>query len=1633
MNKNVEGLKNLIRNTLSFDSHAHKKVFEEIPDDIFEKILKVNFNNDLNLARNILSNNLDEITRDDLDEEIKNIKNYKESINLFSDYLSSGKKIILVSDTDNDGTSAQAIANTFIRGYEKEKGVRPNFDVIFAQYYDNNPVRGITVDVVNSWTELNNISKDDDFLVVTADNGISSREEQDKILASYPNAKLLITDHHKPNPDYVVYDSERSLVFDPMVEPKGYFKNKNISGAHVFGELLKGVNENLSLNIDKKTMGYIDTISYYSNLLDYVNSDIRLKPLKEYEISKYSQIGVSLNVNNSLNKIITNAVTDMDVEALRKDLPDLNIDKIKDLFSQVREQNVVAYKLLQILNKDLPDLTGKSFNVDYAMLSAKVDDIKDDFDFNHVSKLRPHILDMNVNEEKTEYEADLVEKMLSVFEKLKKVEKEILKEIRDFELVDNIKRDCVDFMIPKSAIINKVFNRKFLNKAYNVSNNGFIMFVSENKPNVISGSFRSQYDIDKIIGNQKKLESSLGIKIEILGHTKAAGFYIYPNNGKDLSLKTIELLADKLNASIEKINQKRALDSSKFIETDFETLGLFDEINKKIRANVRNVESLPILVKVKSDTYFADAFTSETKGMNQVLKDNKYGYSVVPLDFHGKALIVPNEIARESQKNNYSSYMFTTYMDTGAFMVSGVSRFVNTKNVKQLKTAKEHRKHLINFYKDFYIKNDDEYSKENYSVKLDNKDLKNIPFYNYNKYGNSNFRDVESIIINILDNTQQDEYSICDVEATGLGQSPKLTNIGFLNFSIDPKSGKKIKKTTYDRCVFKTKNNKKYYIPNNEISKLEKVEEEQYKSLSPKMKKNILINTKGELYLPVADSKFTRVFNIKTDGDSVILNRQIVGESIAMLIKDNDTKVTPNLAALTNIDNTMLNAAGVSNSVADRVLLEKFKDKKIIFETHNGLSYDGNVIMSNLPEFSKYYTDSLQADSILFSKDYKLAYDDVSVTIFKGIPELNRIFFYCDEYADYSLKKFLESKEDGSYPDYSGNYILKSEGDNLYIINKEKNEINLVSISKNNLRKEVEYAIEFNKLETIANELSGEEREMELKEKPEFADIVGHVSLGSPYKNYRKYSVVKLSEQQMVRNLLLDNLKDVNYIKPFEYFTEEAKELWDNLMIYYHFDKNPRENIYSFVKALSNKGDERGRDIVLSNIHDFLLLTEDFIEENIDIYTKFKESWIVKRILDKYDPDFNEKISDDRVDLVSWETAIPEDKIYEYLNMIIDFKKKYNLDEFYVEEKHNNIIHKLEGTKYENIKDIGLGDVILEGQVAINLNNIRNSNSYDLEEQTSLAVMLDTIKNSSTKMLKSDLITTQLNSFSRRQAKNYKRRKYTDKIKSALDLDEFKVKLGEKIIPQGTFVKFENNPEDVEDFDPEKFVEDVSFLVKYVVSGNSSQKGLFDELTIGFDYGEYNPYTPEESENGEEENISPVDILMEANKELFDEKLKNIYEKYGNFYFSKAGVENKKMFDAIASICVDGGSKAKEFKFAYTEDDDKEKYEKYINKLIKFMEKMNVDSASDYAIFAATAKDYMEGVVSSGVSAKSEIKSIDKSGEEKLNFFVDTKKMDVAKYINENFEELTRPILQKSLELTYTDEVKNKKVVRKRP
>lgn len=339
--------KRYLKNALHL-SNDERKQFDKIPPEFFEKIFSHNFNGNLELARKIFFDEYKEIYQDDLIREIKNIHNYDKALQTMLDYIESGKKILFVTDIDNDGSLSQAALLEFKRLMpEKVK----NIDVVYSQNINNNNERGITVDLIEKWAKENGILKDDDFLILTADNGINSREEMNKINNDFTSCKTIITDHHLPEEHLVVQENERTMIFNPKYKPSEFFGGeKNISGAHTLGVLLRGLYTHYNPE-NENELKHLDKVCQVSNLLDYVGTDIRFKPLENYLIENFNSLGPLLNVNTSLSKLITEDLDDTFVKKAASAIPNFESNVFLDAIMEIKEQNLMASKLIELQNK----------------------------------------------------------------------------------------------------------------------------------------------------------------------------------------------------------------------------------------------------------------------------------------------------------------------------------------------------------------------------------------------------------------------------------------------------------------------------------------------------------------------------------------------------------------------------------------------------------------------------------------------------------------------------------------------------------------------------------------------------------------------------------------------------------------------------------------------------------------------------------------------------------------------------------------------------------------------------------------------------------------------------------------------------------------------------------------------------------------------------------------------------------------------------------------------------------------------------------------------------------------------------------------------------------------------------------
>ena len=183
--KRMNEFKNIIKKSNLMDVEEMNLV-DKIPNEYFQKIFDDVFNSNLSLARRIILNDFDEVERIDgarLDAQKRQIRNLHKSVLTMMDYAKSGKKIIFITDNDNDGSLSQAAILEFLKMTDDK--LRNNIKIAYAQTIGGNSNRGITEEVVTAYAKELGLKEDSDFLLITADNGINSKEEQLRIQKKY--------------------------------------------------------------------------------------------------------------------------------------------------------------------------------------------------------------------------------------------------------------------------------------------------------------------------------------------------------------------------------------------------------------------------------------------------------------------------------------------------------------------------------------------------------------------------------------------------------------------------------------------------------------------------------------------------------------------------------------------------------------------------------------------------------------------------------------------------------------------------------------------------------------------------------------------------------------------------------------------------------------------------------------------------------------------------------------------------------------------------------------------------------------------------------------------------------------------------------------------------------------------------------------------------------------------------------------------------------------------------------------------------------------------------------------------------------------------------------------------------------
>lgn len=1531
---NLEEFKKLVRKAI-FLEHNEEVYFNAIPNDTWRAIFAKNFNGNFNYAQRVVLNQFREIEKIDtarVDREKLKIHNLDRATKFITDAIDDKSPIIFITDFDNDGSLAQSVINEYLK---IDESAATNIHVEYSQSVNGNSNRGFTVDLVDKILTFKGINPEKKFVIVTADNGINSLEEQKKVQAQFPNCEIVITDHHNPDPEMVIEENDKTVIFNPHYKPTEFYSKFNISGATTVGVLLKNVlNKRYSSEQLEPFKNQLDTMNKLfkvANLLDYVETDPADKPEKDYVISRFLRLQPLLNINNSISKIITGEITPEAIQAIKAKIPSLDTNLLYEEAKNIHIQNQVAKTLLKIFKEyraldatESEKLKVENFQNIFIAELNKAENYSDyeALNPNFIEQLRPVIFGLTADDQNTPFLDALNEAMVQVFENIKVSEKKMSEALREGEVITKkrLENSVIAYSDPH---ILSIFNRKFLNKVYNDENPGFSLTLDSIKAEKVSGSFRSLYNISDILANKSKLEKALKVKIETPGHEKAAGFIIKSLNPEKYPVteSTIEAVNVFINDSIATLKAKEVKAQKTYLLTDLDAIQLINRINVAVRGNISNFEHITPLLKLTPDTIWIDSYTTEQFTIEDICKTRKYGYITVNINFDKDTVIVPVELVRRIYESNFKDYLSLGYMDNGVFMADRVLPEKDVTAVVDLSNKSAKIEEIIKaFEKDFTDKS---------YVNLTREQIKDNPFFKYSDYGNLNFDLFERMVIGILDTNKVDTLAVFDVEANGFGNA-KLMNFGAMNYTINPNSGSTLAYEDFSSRFFSTERGEEYLLTAEEVSQLKAITVKEKGELPLNIRKLLLVknqemDTSDDLvyYLsPEAEKALTnkkikslpflpvKNYIINDETQEVTFNREIQATMLAYLINDDDFRVPNVMTNLTGITQDMLRRFGKKTSVVDKEVSEFYADKKVLFGAHN-TPYDARVLRANAKSIYETLRNNLVYDSALFSRKEKLAYDNIKVAYFENVEGLSTrkeaIYFYNNMHSEHNIVNFIKKNENGYYPDRSGRYLLEIENGYYYLVDKEEHKKVKLQFNKDAFDpQDQEFFDEYNGMyaefgdgdssDLVApteNTTSTENAE----EIPLHArTLLNCMQISSIPNKAIKYSVEELSKQWMIHSLLLsDEQFDIKHVdlsqekyKGLREHEEALVFLQDN----YHFDSSPEHNLFNFNHYYENDIDEEfaeNDNRIVKTGYDKETMTafiEEFLSLNKEIQQKFSDAWMYKSVLSIKDPTRLE-ITNDLVDLVNYQTSIPKEKIRVIFDEAIKFKEKHGIEHILQHEGHIN------GPWEGDAK----GDVAFEDKLTLSLLAQRQYDSYTHNIKEALYTFNKSVVDARFSFDKAEKLGEFLanDSYSYRQGLYYARDEHTHLISSIQNREDnlfnnagsdvVIFKLGDSVLPQSSAVYAVTH--DGISISREQIEEDSEKLSFIIV--NEQLKNSF---------GKHKKMTKEQKEYA-------VNILQ-ANKDLCMQYKKELSERYRYIQFSRKEYQLKEFLDAIKEALSTG-------------------------------------------------------------------------------------------------------------------------------
>lgn len=1317
-----------IRKSISL-SQGEKRSFQQLDDEFFRGSLRDLYHGDVTLARRVMSGNYSKINKEDAKAPLQEIHTLDRACATVISAVDGNKPMLLIGDNDNDGSFAQGIGLEF----KSLTGA----DITTAPKTFSPAQHSFSIQQIDDWVTEKGISPDSDFVVLTADIGTNQRAEQSAFIARYPNAKLIITDHHSPKLSAMVEeDLPNSMLVSPyMVGSLSTGSSSAVAGGYILNVVLEKATREILLTrgVDADRVSDLvkplEAMAEASNLLDCVESDIRLKPLVQAQVDKANEYGQLISIGG-LGGWVSSRQSDK-ISAFGREV---NVNMAESLF-QIRDnilrQNHLAKSLLGLFERlgeediKIGDELLKASSVPY--------DLSDDVDY--ISKIKGPLVQLAYNNELSgKVKVDWLKYAANVFKSVSREEKAILTFIREHKLLSERSNNEVVITEPVHPMVESLFSSKQLRKAHFGMARPMHISVKHSGTKLIRANIRSSVSLFDALGRVS--ESFPDIEFGFNGHGGSGELSMSMKAGQVFPANILEQLQAYMTEKVIELKVDVKLDN--LVEVEFANIGLIGKINEVTKAVVYGGEERQVqpIITLSNDLIVMDSFSRKSMSLSDVVAKNPWEYTKFDIDFHDTVAILSNSAIKTILDSGFEAKAKFTQIGSKAFMLNDVvtpEQYKNA-NVVKLKTHKEKEQaKLSKFYNDNFVKPGAT------AIPVTREEAKEALLFNKN--GAETFERFEAVTLGLMNSIGSDAHVVLDVEtADGLGQAAKLTNIGMMIYVRTPNSGKNMSASDFE-------------------------------SLNASDPSSVL------------NHRFIESSN------SYIINEELTLELSSKFINEDDTKVLVSIENLTQISNKMLQELGSSIEETQATLVAYLSQFGLItFQAHN-LPFDSNICSSNLPGLKKLMDEHVYLDTALLAKNERLAYMNTQVAYIEREPYVSGVS------GTYNLLSLLkdESKEQFQFPSLKNNKLIKVIGEDVYITTRKSQTTSKLSMTRTELAefvkfntqelsaKDVQYGIQkLMKMASVRDIIENVPRP-ELK-KVEFNSFGLPKTLEDLWDGFQSHyafdQTMEMNISKFVKNpdvakvLLSDVSVEVPNINDIP-AVQIAREFGTGDM----FNPNPKKKRTkkAQVEFENTRYTLTPMDVLKAN-------TIEFLGDNIEMQNRYANSWAYLNVLDHYEPSMKH-VDADIILGVSNVTGVSDELINRIYSETYDYRKiRGGLGSYAVEEAHNN--NDLTGDAFQ--EGIVFNDALIQS----------SQNPHAVEPIYAPAVRLlhksvaETCINELVNKYVGDVLEgVKLNSFSHKQIENYSR---DDEMLRYVTDDKARGKLKARNLPDGHYIELQD-------------------------------------------------------------------------------------------------------------------------------------------------------------------------------------------------------------------------------------------------